>query len=314
MKNLPLISICVPAYKRLNYLERLLNSIAIQNYKNFEVIVSDDTNDLSVFHLTQSFKDKFNLKYKKNSPALGTPANWNAAIAMASGEWIKIMHDDDWFVSAESLEIFAKHTDGNNKFIFSAYINCFEVEGRKPEQVFMRRYWRNKIIREPNILWSENFIGPPSVTLLHSSLKLKYDERLKWRVDMEYYIRVLLQEKIYKYIDRPLVNIGISESQVTQYCIYNPSVELPEGFILLENHGVRAFRNVWVYDAWWRLLRNMNIRSEEQLNIYVNKQWPLIILKMINDLNAVPQFLLKNGVTSKSLMTLSYLKNRSAAN
>ena len=37
------ISICIPAYKRSDFVKRLLNSIAIQTFKNFEVIVSDDT-------------------------------------------------------------------------------------------------------------------------------------------------------------------------------------------------------------------------------------------------------------------------------
>jgi glycosyltransferase involved in cell wall biosynthesis len=39
----PLISICIPAYKRTEFLQRLLDSIDIQTFKNFEVIVTDDS-------------------------------------------------------------------------------------------------------------------------------------------------------------------------------------------------------------------------------------------------------------------------------
>jgi glycosyltransferase involved in cell wall biosynthesis len=54
----PFISICIPAYKRTNYLKRLLDSIVLQNFHDFEVIISDDSNDNSVSELIHDFKEK----------------------------------------------------------------------------------------------------------------------------------------------------------------------------------------------------------------------------------------------------------------
>jgi glycosyltransferase involved in cell wall biosynthesis len=301
------ISICIPAYKRVHYLKRLLDSISIQTYRYFEVVISDDSNDDSVEILLKDYENKFPLRYYRNKPSLGTPANWNFAITKATGEWIKLIHDDDWFTTNDALSIFADHTKKGNKFIFSAYTNVFE-EG-KSETVFMLSSWKQKILKEPNVLLAKNVVGPPSVTLIHKSILQRYDERLKWRVDMEYYLRLLQQERSYTYINKPLVNVGISESQVTQSCIYVPEVELPEGFILLQKQGIKALKNIWVYDAWWRLLRNMHITSEEQLEKYVPEDWPKVIVEMTTDLARVPKSLLKTGVTSKLLMSLSYIKN-----
>src|SRR5688572_3851259 len=103
----PLISICIPAYKHTDYLERLLHSIAEQTFTDFEVIVTDDSPDESVQQLCERYKPLFVLRYFKNSPALGSPENWNAGIRKASGKWIKMMHDDDWFSGADSLQQFA---------------------------------------------------------------------------------------------------------------------------------------------------------------------------------------------------------------
>ena len=64
MKN-PIISICIPAYKRIDYLKRLLWSIEIQKFKDFEVIISDDSNDHSVEELIKEFKGRFEIKYFK---------------------------------------------------------------------------------------------------------------------------------------------------------------------------------------------------------------------------------------------------------
>ena len=306
----PFISICIPSYQRVNYLKRLLNSIAIQTFTDFEVIVSDDSPDSSVQDLLINYREKFTIRYFKNQPALGTPANWNFCISKADGKWIKIMHDDDWFATSKSLQIFADHSHQNKKFIFSAYTNYFEDDADKQQQMFMPDSWGKKILKEPNVLLARNVIGPPSVTMLHKSIDLRYDERLKWRVDMEYYIRILKEQQSFKYINQPLINVGVSESQVTQSCIYNPSVELPEGFILLEKHGINSLKNIWVYDAWWRLLRNMRIKNEKELRLYKNERWPRVIIKMLKHLNMVPHVLLKNGVISKTAMSISYLFNK----
>ena len=48
MKESLFISICIPAYKHVDYLQRLLDSILIQTYKNFEIIITDDRPDNSV--------------------------------------------------------------------------------------------------------------------------------------------------------------------------------------------------------------------------------------------------------------------------
>jgi len=99
----PFISICIPTYKRIQYLKRLLNSIAIQNFKDFEVIITDDSPSGDVNDLCDRYKNKIQINYYKNPAPLGTPENWNESIRHAKGEWIKLMHDDDWFANEDSL-------------------------------------------------------------------------------------------------------------------------------------------------------------------------------------------------------------------
>lgn len=306
----PFISICIPAYKRVNYLKRLLDSILIQTFTDFEVIITDDSDDNSVKNLSELYSDKFNLTYHKNIKTLGTPANWNAGIAIAKGEWIKLVHDDDWFADEKGLAGFASNTKNGKSFIFSAYKNIYE-SGKASEEIFITAAWQKRIIREPETVFALNVIGPPSVTMLHKSITLQYDERLKWRVDQEFYIRILNEVKGYHYIPETLINIGISKTQVTQTSIYNPSIELPEGLIMLQKHGTKPLKNILVYDAWWRLLRNMKITSEEKLNQYTVDEWPEVIKKIVRDLSKVPDNIVRMGVISKALMTSSFFKNRS---
>src|SRR5215213_9554314 len=97
------ISICIPAFKRVEYLARLLDSVKKQRFRDFEVIITDDSPAEEVRNLAEKYRYDFELKYSKNASPLGTPENWNAAIRQARGEWIKLMHDDDWFRNEDSL-------------------------------------------------------------------------------------------------------------------------------------------------------------------------------------------------------------------
>ncbi len=121
------LTICIPAYKRTEYLKRLLDSISNQEFRYFEVIVTDDSFDDTVQRLCSDYNENFAIQYFKNITTLGTPENWNESIRHAKGEWIKIMHDDDWFTNRNSLAEFAnairKYPHAN--FLFSAFENQY---------------------------------------------------------------------------------------------------------------------------------------------------------------------------------------------
>ena len=119
----PLVSICIPAYKNKDFVLVLLNSVAEQTFTDFEVIVTDDSPSNEVEQICKDFEGKFLIKYFKNQPPKGSPANWNEGISKASGRWIKIMHDDDWFTNSKSLEVFVNSIPENDNidFVFSGY-------------------------------------------------------------------------------------------------------------------------------------------------------------------------------------------------
>ena len=177
------------------------------------------------------------------------------------------------------------------------------------QEVFFPSIAKNRIIKAPVSLLSRNIIGPPSVTMVHKTIIEKYDERMKWRVDIDFYIRVLMNEKHYSYINEVLVNVGVSESQVTNFCLNIPAVEIPEGYLLLEKYGIQPLRNILVFDAWWRIIRNLDITKKEQLEAYGQKKWPKVILNMVQLQSYFSNRLLKIGVVSKLVMFYAYCIN-----
>jgi glycosyltransferase involved in cell wall biosynthesis len=305
------ISICIPAYKRTQFLKRLLDSIAIQTYTDYDVIVSDDSPANEVEILCKLFAKKMTLKYYKNTPALGTPENWNQAIQQANGNWIKIMHDDDWFSRKDSLMKFANTIKAapESGFIFSAYNNVYESTG-KAEPVFMDRFRKRRMLENPVTLIAKNVIGPPSVVMHKNNKQHYYDKNVKWVVDMDFYIRFLQTSKPY-FVNEALINVGVNKEQVTQYTFGVPEVHLKENFYLLNKVGEKNLRNIIVFDAWWRLIRNFTVRDVNQIrSIGYEGRVPGLIVRMMAFQKSIPKVILQQGIFSKLFMTACYLMNK----
>jgi glycosyltransferase involved in cell wall biosynthesis len=300
------ISICIPAYKRIEYLEKLLDSILIQSFKDFEVVITDDSNDSSVRQFIEKYQQKFLLTYQKNSTPLGTPENWNEAIRKAKGDWIKLMHDDDWFADGDSLKSFYEATvqDPECSFFFSAYRN---VSKDSEKNIFLNSSGRFLLKLSPLNLFKKQFIGNPSCTLIKRDLDIWYDKDFKWVVDFEYYIRCLGKKKNFFYIDKPLINVGVNNEQVTNYTFRKPEVEIPENHLMIEKMGVAILRNIFVYDYYWRLYRNLEVRNISEIKKYYPSTLHPLLKQMINFQNKIPVSFLKKGVISKILMSGNYM-------
>lgn len=305
------ISICIPAYKNVVYLERLLVSIQSQTFQDFEVVVTDDSPDSAVMELTDRFRSLLPIRYYRNETALGSPANWNAAIAYAKGSWIKIMHDDDWFADENSLAVFANAAlQTDTDFIFSGFVNVQLETG--DERPFVISHTQEQMLhRNPLYLFRTNYIGHPSTTLIKNELKQWFDESVKWVVDFEFYIRLLRKHSFYA-IKQPLIHIGMGSEQITKASFRKREVELPENFYLLNKLGTASLSYIFVYDYYWRLMRNLKITSTAELEEYVQlHQVPAVIKSMISWQQKLGVDALKKyGVYSKLCMAIHYALHR----
>lgn len=107
---MPKVSICVPAYGNPMGIKRLLDSIKAQTFADYEVVVTDDSPDDSVKAVALGAGME-RLHYYKNETRMGATGNWNEAVRRSKGEYIKMMHHDDWFSQPDSLGHFVKLLD-----------------------------------------------------------------------------------------------------------------------------------------------------------------------------------------------------------
>lgn len=231
----PKISICIPAYKQADKLQVLFQSIQQQTFRDFEVIVTDDSPTDEVEKLCQQ-QSAFDLKYYKNSVAKGSPDNWNTAISYANGDWIKLIHHDDYFNLPDALQCFINTA---LKFPEVNYFYCGTniLDSNNGEQFpyIVNPDHLNKIAVYPAFLFHKNLIGAPSTGFFKRSIDLKYDKALIWLVDIEYYNRIIEKHKI-KYIEERLITTVISEEQLTTGLKNNRDVEIREFLYCYRKH------------------------------------------------------------------------------
>lgn len=90
----PTVTIVIPAYERLRYLQEALPSALAQTYRDFEVIVSDDGSSDEIARYVASLGDA-RIRYRRNRENLGIAMNNFAAFSEARGKYIASLHDDD---------------------------------------------------------------------------------------------------------------------------------------------------------------------------------------------------------------------------
>jgi glycosyltransferase involved in cell wall biosynthesis len=269
MADEPLISVCIPAYNQTALLRKTLDSLVIQTFKNFETIVSDDSTDNAVELLVNEYSQKLGIRYYKNEVPLGSPANWNRCLDLCKGTWIKMLHHDDWLAAKDALQKFAFHTSRDPDLIFCDTEIANHTSGtssfNKPGRQFIQL-----LEEDPSVLFNNNRIGAPSVVMFKRS-QARFDTRLKYLVDVEFYWRLLSYRKKFVYIEEALV-VNTShhpgqvtaaslnkETQVGEYSyLYNrlfagkiPSLEICRLFIyLFQEYGVKNLDEIrkWGYE------------------------------------------------------------------
>jgi glycosyltransferase involved in cell wall biosynthesis len=312
MEEALFISICIPAYQRPEHLKRLLDSLEIQSFRRFEVVITDDSPGPELENLVEAHPLKPLIRYFRNQKTLGSPENWNECLRKAKSDWIKIMHDDDWLSGPDSLLAFAEAIkNGGGRFYFSAFTNVFPDGSSRTIRMSTARL--DALKRDPEILVASNRVGPPSAVIFKKDDSTYFDNRMKWLVDLDFYIRYLKKYPAIGYITESLVQIGIGETQITSTSFGNPEIEIPERFMLLEKLDPAGFRNLTVFDSWWRFLRNLSIRNTTRIeNAGYKGEIPDFIKNMIRQQNKISRALLKRGLFSKLFMFMHYLGSRKA--
>jgi glycosyltransferase involved in cell wall biosynthesis len=172
------ITVCIPTYEQKGlgqtFLKRTLEILKEQTYKDFDVVVSDNSTYFQRERMEKICKEYSFVKYVR-CDNIGISANTNNAIRHAEGKIIKILFQDDYLYGEDSLQILADSFKGD--WLVSACLhNENGVEGRP----FTPKYTKD-------IYLGNNTISSPSVLAFKNKGHLEFDEKLSMLMDVDYY-------------------------------------------------------------------------------------------------------------------------------
>jgi len=178
------VSVIIPTYEMGDKGVEMLTKgsfkqLKLQKFKDFEVVISDDSKDDVIKKYVEETKD-LNIKYFKNEGKSGIAGNMNNAIKNATGEIIQIMCQDDFFYNQYSLQKIVDNFDYKKGWMVSMYMHTKDRLGLFKQQI---PEWNDKI-------YFDNSIGTPSCLSFLNDDPPLLDENLKWYVDCEHYYRL----------------------------------------------------------------------------------------------------------------------------
>ena len=87
-------SILIPTRERLELLRHAVESVRLQDYSDWEVIVSDNASSQDVAGYVASLADE-RVRYARTEKLIPVTDNWNLALERSSGDYIIMLGDDD---------------------------------------------------------------------------------------------------------------------------------------------------------------------------------------------------------------------------
>ena len=209
------ISIILPVYNRPELINRSVDSVLNQSYRNFELIIVDDGSDDETADVVDEYTkttdaDIKMIQFKQNR---GVSAARNAGIDHSSGEWIALLDsDDEW--NADKLEKQMEFHQQNQNVIIS---QCNERWIRNGKQVNKRKIHRKKSGR----IFIESLklcLISPSAVIFHKDLVSEigfFDESFQVCEDYDYWLRVLRKYPVGLLDERLLTRYGGHADQLS---------------------------------------------------------------------------------------------------
>lgn len=133
------VSVIVPLYNAAEYVGECLESLLIQSFQDFEVIVVDDCSTDNSVEVVESYAPKFNgrlrvTKTEKNSGGGGYVPR-NVGFKLANGKYVYFADADD-FLLGSALETFYTLAEEHNADVV---YTAAHYDSRKPNDVFVTR-------------------------------------------------------------------------------------------------------------------------------------------------------------------------------
>jgi len=194
------VSVCIPTYNSAKYLRECIASVLAQTFADFEVIVSDNASTDSTCEIVRSFSDP-RIALHRLEPFVGMAGNFNHALTLAKGKYIKFLCYDDLIDPACLEKQVSMLKQDSSLVLVTSGLRCVDAARQTVREVA----WcaKETILRDVDVITANlvygNFIGLPSAALIRRESLVKagtFSEAFPQMMDVEMYLRLIRQGSV----------------------------------------------------------------------------------------------------------------------
>lgn len=214
-KSTPKVSIIMPCYNSEKYIEKAIQSVLDQTYRNFELIIIDDDSTDKTWEIIEQYakKDFRVICTKKDENEKGISKSMNKGIEMARGKYITRMDSDD-IIIPEKIFRQVQFLDKNEEYgVCSVNIAMMDNLGNiynenvYPEQKVPSEWtflWTNPVPNAP-CMYRTNIIKDNNITF----------SNLRTAEDYDFLEKLITKTKVY------MINLPLYYYRYNEKSTYN---------------------------------------------------------------------------------------------
>lgn len=299
----PKISIIIPVYNVEQYLHRCVNSILLQTFTDWELLLIDDGSTDRSGELCDEYAKKENsisVFHKING---GVSSARNLGLDKAQGEWVTFIDADD-YILFDFLKGLYRPIE-NGECVDFVHGGCYNVQN--DEIVSVNQSYDNYIGDNPGYVF-QMFRGLTVSKLFNLNTinhgfdghPLRFDEDMKIAEDMAFTMDYLMAVRKYAFVE---------EKGYCYRCDNMSSVT--------KRHKVEYYVRIHEFQHLYEAIHNYSVRKKLCLEEYEprKKQLGILLFNTILDLYRTDYkskdrlYHMKNDITNEQIELLKYVHN-----
>jgi len=157
---MPRVSVVMPVYNGIRFLENALHSIFAQTFTDYEIICVDDGSTDASWNLLEAYQGRLNAFRQDNR---GQGAARNAGAAQATGEFLAFLDQDDrWYPHKLARQVEALDADPGSVLVYSNS-DRMDQEGRLTQTGATSAEWASALASPLGRLIGEGLVLPSSM-------------------------------------------------------------------------------------------------------------------------------------------------------
>ncbi len=215
----PLVSICIPTYNYRRYLSDALDSALAQTFADIEIVVVDNCSDDGTPELVSEYcRRDGRVVFHRNAGNIGMTGNFNRAMDLARGKYIKFLCADD-VLAVDCVDHMVAAMETDTEIALAASRRFLFGPGDPPAQSSGAS--QGGYVKVPGIkairdcYFKGNFIGEPTAVMFRKcDAALGFDDAYHQALDVDLWFR-LLEHGSLAYFNQPLCGVRQHESMGT---------------------------------------------------------------------------------------------------